>query len=47
MSQRICVELYRALAALRPEWHQEGDDLGAMKVVMSFWRMCGGCRTRI
>jgi len=35
MSRRICVELYRALVALRPAWHHEGDDQGAIKVVMT------------
>ena len=35
MSRRICVELYGEIAALRPEWHHEDDDKGAMKVVMT------------
>src|ERR1043166_1119957 len=35
MSRRICVELYEALKQLRPEWHHEDDDKGAMKVVMT------------
>ncbi|HLG17045.1 MAG TPA: type I restriction endonuclease subunit R [Blastocatellia bacterium] len=35
MSRRICVELYREIAALRPEWHNEDDDQGALKVVMT------------
>ena len=35
MSRRIAVELYRELAALRPEWHGVGDDAGALKVVMT------------
>ena len=35
MSRRICVELYREIATLRPEWHNEDDDKGAMKVVMT------------
>jgi len=35
MSRRICVELYRALVALRPDWHHEDDDQGAIKVVMT------------
>jgi len=35
MSRRICVELYREIVTLRPEWHQEGDDQGALKVVMT------------
>ena len=35
MSRRIAVELYRALVALRPEWHGEEDDQGVLKVVMT------------
>jgi type I restriction enzyme R subunit len=35
MSRRICVDLYREIAKLRPAWHDEGDDQGAMKVVMT------------
>ena len=35
MSRRICVELYKHLTALRPEWHSEDDDKGAIKVVMT------------
>jgi type I restriction enzyme, R subunit len=35
MSRRICVELYREIAALRPEWRHEDDDQGALKVVMT------------
>ncbi len=35
MSRRIAVELYRAIAALRPGWHDEDDDKGALKVVMT------------
>ena len=35
MSRRICVELYDALAELRPEWASEDDAAGAMKVVMT------------
>lgn len=35
MSRRICVELYREIAALRPEWAQEDDAAGTMKVVMT------------
>ena len=35
MSRRIVVELYRALVALRPEWHGEEDEQGALKVVMT------------
>ncbi len=35
MSRRICVELYRELRQLRPQWHQDADDKGTMKVVMT------------
>ena len=35
MSRRICVELYREIAALRPQWHGDTDDLGSMKVIMT------------
>ncbi|MBS1856133.1 MAG: type I restriction endonuclease subunit R [Acidobacteria bacterium] len=35
MSRRICVELYSALVKLRPAWHHEDDDKGALKVVMT------------
>ncbi len=35
MSRRICVDLYSALTALRPHWHDESDEKGALKVVMT------------
>jgi type I restriction enzyme R subunit len=35
MSRRICVELYDAIVKLRPEWHNEADDKGALKVIMT------------
>lgn len=35
MSRRICVELYQELVRLRPDWHHEDDELGAIKVVMT------------
>jgi type I restriction enzyme R subunit len=35
MSRRICVELYRAIAALRPAWHHDDDAQGSLKVVMT------------
>ena len=35
MSRRICVELYAAIAALRPSWHSDQDDQGTLKVVMT------------
>ena len=35
MSRRICVTLYRELVRLRPDWHDEDDDKGNLKVVMT------------
>ncbi len=35
MSRRIAVELHREIAKLRPEWCDDADDAGAMKVVMT------------
>jgi type I restriction enzyme, R subunit len=35
MSRRICVDLYRELVRLRPAWHNEDDDTGTIKVVMT------------
>jgi type I restriction enzyme R subunit len=35
MSRRICVDLYDQLVKLRPEWHHDDDDKGAIKVVMT------------
>lgn len=35
MSRRIAVELYREISKLRPEWHDEADEAGALKVVMT------------
>lgn len=35
MSRRICVDLYDAIIRLRPEWHNEDDDKGVIKVVMT------------
>jgi len=35
MSRRICVDLYDAIVALRPEWHDENQESGAIKVVMT------------
>ena len=35
MSRRIAVELYREIAKLRPDWHADEDEKGAMKVVMT------------
>ena len=35
MSRRICIGLYRELTRLRPQWHDDDDALGAVKVVMT------------
>ena len=35
MSRRICVELHRELVKLRPDWHDEDDTQGRIKVVMT------------
>lgn len=35
MSREICVHLYDALVALRPEWHSEDPEQGAIKVIMT------------
>ncbi len=35
MSRRICVELYQQLVKLRPDWHNDTDDAGVLKVVMT------------
>ena len=35
MSRRICVDLYRELTRLKPDWHDEDDDKGRIKVVMT------------
>ena len=35
MSRRICIDLYRELARLRPYWHDDDDDKGSIKVVMT------------
>jgi type I restriction enzyme R subunit len=35
MSRRICVELYKQIAKLRPKWHNEDDAKGEIKVVMT------------
>jgi type I restriction enzyme R subunit len=35
MSRRICVDLYNAIAALRPAWVSEDDDQGMLKVIMT------------
>ena len=35
MSRRICIDLYRELVRLRPEWRDESDHNGVLKVVMT------------
>ena len=35
MSRRICVALYAAIVKLRPAWHSDEDEAGAIKVVMT------------
>lgn len=35
MSRRIAVALYRELVALRPAWHDDADERGVLKVVMT------------
>lgn len=35
MSRRICVELYKAITAIRPDWHNDDDSAGILKIVMT------------
>src|SRR5258708_11790241 len=35
MSRRICVELYKEITKLRPQWHDDDDEKGGLKVVMT------------
>ncbi len=35
MSRRICIGLYDAITAIRPDWHSADDDNGKIKVVMT------------
>lgn len=35
MSRRICVDLYNAIINLRPEWHDEDDTQGQLKIIMT------------
>jgi len=35
MSRRICVEIYREIIKLRPNWHNDDDEKGVIKVVMT------------
>ncbi|MBH2773550.1 type I restriction endonuclease subunit R [Serratia marcescens] len=35
MSREICVKLYNALVALRPEWHSDDVEKGEIKIIMT------------
>lgn len=35
MSRRICVDLYDEIRKIRPEWHNDDDEQGTIKVVMT------------
>ena len=35
MSRRICVNLYQEIVRLRPDWHDDSDEAGACKVIMT------------
>ena len=35
MSRRICARLFQAIVALRPAWHDDTDERGAIKVVIT------------
>jgi type I restriction enzyme R subunit len=35
MSRRICVELYNEIIRLRPHWHDDSDEAGVVKVIMT------------
>ena len=35
MSRRNCVDLYEQIVKLKPEWHDENDKKGAIKVIMT------------
>lgn len=35
MSRRICVNLYNEIIKLRPEWYNNSDDKGAIKIIMT------------
>ncbi|MDI3236124.1 type I restriction endonuclease subunit R [Exiguobacterium antarcticum] len=35
MSRRIAIDLYQAIIKIRPKWHSDDDDKGAIKVVMT------------
>jgi len=35
MSREVCVHLYNAIVALRPQWHHEDPEKGSIKIVMT------------
>jgi len=35
MSRRICVDLYKEIVKLCPDWHSENDEAGVLKIVMT------------
>lgn len=35
MSRRICIDLYKAIVSIRPEWHSDDDKAGVLKVIMT------------
>ncbi len=35
MSRRICVDMYKAITRLRPDWHDDEDGSGVIKIVMT------------
>ncbi|EJE4169181.1 type I restriction endonuclease subunit R, partial [Vibrio parahaemolyticus] len=35
MSREICVDLYNAIVAIKPEWHNDDPNKGAIKIVMT------------
>lgn len=35
MSRRIAIDLYKEIVKLRPNWHSDDDDKGAIKIVMT------------
>lgn len=35
MSREICVDLYNAIVAIKPEWHHGDTDKGAIKIIMT------------
>ncbi len=35
MSRQICVDMYNAIVSLRPDWHHDDLDKGAIKIIMT------------